>query len=142
MSGWLGKVKNKAVELKNKASEKVKKASNDFLETTASHINKSFRINHHKYKVKRSIAEGGFGFVYQVEAEDGSTFALKHCILQTQEQLQSAQTEIDILVRTSFTISVICVCMRSDSSLTHRISSLCSVNFQSTPILCNWWMQR
>eukprot|EP01122_Echinamoeba_exundans_P010235 TRINITY_DN3781_c0_g1_i1.p1 TRINITY_DN3781_c0_g1~~TRINITY_DN3781_c0_g1_i1.p1 ORF type:complete len:1177 (+),score=213.01 TRINITY_DN3781_c0_g1_i1:145-3675(+) len=97
MSGWLGKVKNKAVELKNRASEKVKKASNDFLDSTASHINKSFRINHHKYKVKRSIAEGGFGFVYQVEAEDGNIYALKHCILQTQEQLQSAQTEIDIL---------------------------------------------
>lgn len=134
MSGWLGKMKTKAVELKNKAQEKVKKASGDFLDN---HVNKTYRVNQRKYKVKRSIAEGGFGFVYCVENEQGDIFALKHSILQTPEQLASAQCEIDVMVRVTRAAGSISAWAYSIWFLSCR-----SENFLESPILFHWWMQR
>lgn len=78
------------------AKEKIKAAGSDLLDSTQLKLaGKVFRVNGKKYKARRLIAEGGFGYVYLVEDElTGQLRALKHMIMQTRESRESTLREI------------------------------------------------
>lgn len=60
-------------------------------------------VNGKKYKIMKQIGEGGFAFVYNVmsvnKADHGERYALKKMICQTDEQLEEAKKEIDMMTK-------------------------------------------
>ncbi|KYQ89550.1 putative protein serine/threonine kinase [Tieghemostelium lacteum] len=62
-------------------------------------IGSAYEINGRLYTVQRLIAEGGFGFVYQVRDDYNQIYALKRMILQDKERFAAIKNEIDVMQR-------------------------------------------
>jgi serine/threonine kinase 16 len=64
----------------------------------------TLQLNGKKYKVISQIGEGGFAYVYHVKSvamkdNKHEDFAIKKMICQTQEQIDEAKKEIDIMIK-------------------------------------------
>jgi serine/threonine protein kinase len=57
-------------------------------------------LSHKKYKTKKVLGEGGYGFVYLVHDDFGRSFAMKVLNISTKEQLESVRKEIEVMVST------------------------------------------
>lgn len=60
-------------------------------------------VNGKKYKIMNQIGEGAFGYVYHVKSahanDKGESYALKKMICQTEEQLNEAKREMDVMLK-------------------------------------------
>lgn len=60
-------------------------------------------VNGKKYKIMNQIGEGAFGYVYHVKSvhvnDKGESYALKKLICQTEEQLNEAKREMDVMLK-------------------------------------------
>ena len=60
-------------------------------------LGKIYEVNGKRYKARKLLGEGGFGYVFLVNDEYGGTYAMKQILASTKEQLDSTKNEIAVM---------------------------------------------